>query len=496
MEQHTKKALNFTQKRLTCFFILVVGTAVFMNIYTVFFSSIYYLRYQSATRQIPVFRTYYETLKQSFQALDDYLVNEDHSDYTLSLQTLEESEKFLSSLLDDVHDAQISREVFDLMDMSSILKEKIISVGAAMDRYHQTGKIAFSTVTQQYQDVLSVHTAILDEYEPFLEMLLDHTETVYQEMQQKSFLGIAVFAVVFLASGMLMFSQIRYIHHSIAGPINELIHAAEQVWLGKFDCALISLKEQSADEGMLLLVKVFNKMVRQVKQQIETLKENARVQKQLQESRFKELQMQINPHFMFNTLNMISDFAYLENAEKTVVLLNKTAKMFRFSLDFSGKTVTLSREIAELHNYIYIQQQRFGKRIHFLLNIDENCPDLKLPALTLQPLVENAITHGVGMLTSNAEIKIETRYESASRTVSLIIQDNGEGMSPSALDHVLNQMYTYTTQNAKIGLGNVYLRLKMFFKDRVRMNIESTEGQGTAVTIEIQYKEEESICTD
>lgn len=100
------------------------------------------------------------------------------------------------------------------------------------------------------------------------------------------------------------------------------------------------------------------------------------------------------------------------------------------------------------------------------------------------------------MLTSNAQIRIETRYDPGSRTVSLIIQDNGEGMSPSSLNHVLHQMYTYTTQNAKIGLGNVYLRLKMFFKDQVCMNIESTAGQGTTVTIQIQYKEEKSVCID
>lgn len=489
MEQCTKRALNFTQKRLTCFFILVVGTAVLMNIYTVFFSSVYYLRYQSANRQIPVFRTYYSVLKHSLQSLDDYLVSEDISDYEISLEMLEESTESLFSLLDSIHDPLISREIFDLLDMSDILKNNIISVGSAMNLYHQTEKTTFSIVAQQYQEVQSISTAIFDEYEPFLEMLLNHTETIYQEMQNKSFLGIVVFIIVFIASGILMFSQIKYIHHSISGPINELIHAANQVQLGKFDSAIISLKECSTDEGMLLLIKVFNKMVRQVKEQIETLKENARVQKLLQESRFKELQMQINPHFMFNTLNMISDFAYLENAEKTVILLNKTAKMFRFSLDFSGKTVTLIREMEELHNYIYIQQQRFGKRIRFLIEQDQNCPDFKIPALILQPLVENCITHGVGMLTSNAEIRIKTTYDSNKHMVSLIVQDNGEGMNPSVLEHVLNQMHSYTIQNAKIGLGNVYLRLKIFFEDRVFMKIESAEGQGTTVTIEIQYQE-------
>lgn len=496
MEQAIQTKKNVTRRRLTYFFILVVGTAVLMNIYTVLYSGIYYFRYQSANRQIPVFRQYYSEIDQAVSSMDDYVVNEADRDYELAVAALKTAQESLSSLKSRVQDALITRELLDIEDMTAILEERMKDVNNAMVLYHTTGKEAFQDVTDSYENVMSVYRAIQDEYNPLSEMLLDSTEKIYQTMQKNSILGIGVFVTVFLVSGMLMFSQIKYIHRSISIPINELIRSAEEIQRGNFEGAVISLRENTIDEGMALLIRVFNKMTEQLKRQIETLQENARVQRQLQESRFKELQMQINPHFMFNTLNMIADFAYLENAGQTIVLLNKTAKIFRFSLDFSGKTVNLSREIEELKNYIYIQQQRFGKRIRFVFKIEEDVPDIKIPALILQPLVENSITHGVGMMTSNAEIAGELRHCQEEKKICIVIWDNGEGMSESKLEQVVSDMKSYSVQSAKIGLGNVYLRLKMFFKDCVMMEVKSTQGGGTAVAIEIAYDKEGKSCID
>ena len=427
----------------------------------------------------PVFRQYYSEIDQAVSSMDDYVVNEADRDYELAVAALKTAQESLSSLKSRVQDALITRELLDIEDMTAILEERMKDVSNAMVLYHTTGKEAFQDVTDSYENVMSVYRAIQDEYNPLSEMLLDSTEKIYQTMQKNSILGIGVFVTVFLVSGMLMFSQIKYIHRSISIPINELIRSAEEIQRGNFEGAVISLRENTIDEGMALLIRVFNKMTEQLKRQIETLQENARVQRQLQESRFKELQMQINPHFMFNTLNMIADFAYLENAGQTIVLLNKTAKIFRFSLDFSGKTVNLSREIEELKNYIYIQQQRFGKRIRFVFKIEEDVPDIKIPALILQPLVENSITHGVGMMTSNAEIAAELRHCQEEKKICIVIWDNGEGMSESKLEQVVSDMKSYSVQSAKIGLGNVYLRLKMFFKDCVMMEVKST-GRGNS----------------
>lgn len=496
MKQKENTKANFTQKRLTYFFILVVGTAVLMNIYTTLFSSIYYFRYQSANRQIPIFRDYYQSIDLALDNLNDYLVDEKASDYESALNYLDVSLNALDSLKSSINDNKITREILDLSYMTLILREQMLSMNEAMNLYHDEGKEAFSLPAEKYQNACTVYTAIQDEYLPLSERLFEYTEEVYMKMNKKYFLSILVLLLIFVVSALLMFHQIKYIHNSISEPIHHLIYAAEQVQLGNFDEAKILPNEHSMDEGMMLLIQVFNKMTDQVKLQIETLKENARVQKELQESRFKELQMQINPHFMFNTLNMISDFAYLENAEKTIVLLNKTAKMFRFSLDFSGKTVTLSKEFEELNNYLYIQQQRFGKRIRFHLNLDDSCPDIKVPALILQPLVENSITHGVGMLTENAKIFIQSINDAQNQTCYLIIQDNGEGMNENKRKQVEKEMLSYTIQNAKIGLGNVYMRLKMSFGDNVSMTLDSLEGQGTKITIKIHYDKEESICID
>ena len=110
--------------------------------------------------------------------------------------------------------------------------------------------------------------------------------------------------------------------------------------------------------------------------------------------------------------------------------------------------------------------------------------------------MENSITHGVGMLTANAEISIQSINDTKNQTCHLIIQDNGEGMSESKREQVEREMLSYTIQNAKIGLGNVYMRLKMSFGDNVSMTLDSLQGQATKITIKIHYDKEESICID
>lgn len=132
MEQAIQTKKNFTQKRLTYFFILAVGTAVLMNIYTALYSGIYYFRYQSANRQIPVFRQYYSEIDQVISSMDDYVVNETDSDYELAVATLETAQESLNSLKDSVEDALITRELLDLTDMTVILKKQMENVKDAM----------------------------------------------------------------------------------------------------------------------------------------------------------------------------------------------------------------------------------------------------------------------------------------------------------------------------------------------------------------------------
>lgn len=222
-----------------------------------------------------------------------------------------------------------------------------------------------------------------------------------------------------------------------------------QQQFGKRDMSRIEYVnlEQGAEEEMQTLIQVYNSMIHRIQVQIRTIQENASAQEKLKDqelenlkirnmlktSELKALQMQINPHFLFNTLNMISQTAYMEGAEQTITLLDSTARLLRYTLDYTDKSVTLSKELEILGHYVELQEYRFGERIRFEFDLDERFHDIHVPSLILQPLVENAVSHGVGMKLRDAVITIRTIYKPEENLGIVEIEDNGVGIGEDRL---------------------------------------------------------------
>lgn len=491
-----KKTAGFSQKRLTWFCILVVGTMILLIVYLMSFCCILFHRYQMANRQLLEFRDYYENASLFAAEIDAYTVEEE-TFYLENAETyFQEMQRCLGSIENGMKSGEVVRELLDLEQLTGRLQRQLGKIEDAMDRYHASGG-SFAAVSEEYAEFSAIYQVILDEEDPCNELLLDDIQDMYQDMNQKTFLAFAVLLAAIAVGGVLMFFQIKQIHFSFSEPMNQLIYGAEQVQCKSYEAAYIAVDETVADEGMFFLVQVFNQMVDCVASQIETLKENAKVERELQESRFVALQRQINPHFMFNTLNMLSNQAYLEDAPKTSALLTRTAKMFRFSLDFSGKMVMLDKELSELDNYIYIQKERFGSRIQFEVDIPKPLPDILIPALTIQPLVENAIIHGAGNHTEGAKISIRVEHRPEEKNCRIIVWDNGRGLSAQKLAQVEREMKAYTAQNgAQVGLGNVYMRLKLLWGNQMSMDLESACGEGFSVRITISYADGPCACQD
>lgn len=354
----------------------------------------------------------------------------------------------------------------------------------------------YGRIQEEYGQIEDIHEAIRERYLDINQLILQDIEGTHEAMEQRTRVYVAVFLIMFTAMCAGMFWQIQHISRSVSEPIGVLARKAELIREGKPE-AVLELPAPERSEGEISgLIQIFDKMAGQVKTQIETLEENARIRQELEESRFKELQMQINPHFLFNTLNMIAEKAYLEQADETVELLETAARMFRYSLDFSGKTVKLSQELEELGDYVFMQEQRFGSRITFVFELDEVFHDMTVPAMILQPLVENAIVHGTGMRTEDARIRIRTRWSEEEGSGYVVVEDNGEGMDGETLRAVRKSMEEYGGESPKIGLGNVYLRLKMFFGGRAAMTVESRAGEGTRVTLRLPREGKDEVCTD
>ena len=197
----------------------------------------------------------------------------------------------------------------------------------------------------------------------------------------------------------------------------------------------------------------------------------AKLEKALQAADFKLLQSQINPHFLFNTLNTIAQMAYIEGAEKAAGLVWNLSDLLRVTLRKPEELIPLSEEISLLQNYLQIQQARFGEKLQVEISMEPGLENALIPCMLLQPLIENAIVHGFEMNVRTGMIRL-TIVRRADR-LWCGITDNGLGFDSSASGG----------KPAGIGLSSVRSRLQYYFNDQFHFQIESQPGQGTAVQL-------------
>ena len=254
------------------------------------------------------------------------------------------------------------------------------------------------------------------------------------------------------------------------------------------------------DEISELVVK-FNQMVLQLNELTEQNVNNRLREQKLISMKTKAelamLQQQINPHFLYNTLEAINMRARQSGAEEVGTMVVSLAKLFRFSIN-RGKeddTVSLQEEIDHVQNYILIQSIRFKDKFTTHWELEPAALKASVMRFILQPLVENAIQHGINDYSSGGEISISAKYTGLA--LLLTVADNGIGMTAEQLERV-RQKLVNTDEGAEdseserqefktgVGLRNVYLRLKLFYSEKVDFQINSKEYEGTVITIQIR----------
>ncbi|MBE6064078.1 histidine kinase [Clostridium cochlearium] len=215
---------------------------------------------------------------------------------------------------------------------------------------------------------------------------------------------------------------------------------------------------------------------------LEQTKEKAKLEKLLKNTKIKALQSQINPHFLFNTLNTVARMALLENAPKTEQLIYALSDILRYSIKNSEDMVPLKTEINNIRKYLYIQHERFGNRINYDIQVDTNILNCKIPVMTLQPLVENSIIHGLEGKKEGGYVLIKGR-SLMERYIAIDIIDDGIGIEEDKLK-VINS--TINEDNSlELGISNVRDRLIYYFGHACKFTVNSILNQGTKITIEI-----------
>ncbi len=281
----------------------------------------------------------------------------------------------------------------------------------------------------------------------------------------------------------------------LTDPISRLAKYSNKVAKGELNFSIP--KVEPADE-LGILNNSFSDMLENIKDMLKKLEDKAELEKELamkeiemvkyqqalQEAELKSLQAQINPHFLFNTLNTLAQMAMLENADKTYDMLIKTSNYLRYCVQNINKLVTLSEEVENVKNYIFIHNIRFRNKINLEIDIEKEIEDAKIPSMILQPIVENSIVHGFAKKREGTIKIIAKRYYTSYVKIQII--DNGSGIDPEVLAEITKKSFVSKTSTG-IGIENITKRLEFFFGIKEPIFIESKRGIGTTVTITIPY---------
>lgn len=310
--------------------------------------------------------------------------------------------------------------------------------------------------------------------------------------QHRMYIALAVMLCVFVAVCILYIVRvIRGVSDSISrmmsgvNALEENIRTAEPI-------------EMHSNDEFEKLADAFNRMQGMLQRQMMQLEEdsdvrerlvkaeneNLRIYGELQKNHLAFLQSRINPHFLFNTLNMISAQAEIEGAQKSAELMEITASYLRYNLDNISKTVTLEKEVENLNDYIAIQKYRYDDRFLFEFRINPGTLALAMPCMVLQPLVENSIQHGIGMMTRGGKVTVGAIEKEG--YVELTVTDNGVGMTEQQIQAVEKNLQENNTASRHIGLRNIYRRLQLFYQDDVSMSFRA-ENPGLSIRIRVPY---------
>ena len=312
----------------------------------------------------------------------------------------------------------------------------------------------------------------------------------YNDMMQQTRNASILVANIFVVTALLLIGICFFITRKITDPILRINAAMRQMSEGDWP---EPVESRTFDE-MHSLVTGFNNMTESVKKlteiQIAEQEEKRHIETSMLQGKLDLLQSQINPHFIHNTLNTMKYMA-LKNDNKelyeTIVSFNN---LLRGSISSDSRFSTVTDEIGYLESYVHIQKKRYDEdRLIFNAWFDEEAADALLPRLILQPLVENALFHGILPTRRNGRIDVTIMAEDSELVVS--INDNGQGIDPEIREKLLDGTFYNTRGYNKIGLSNVMDRIKLYYPGTSKFYISSQPGCGTMIMFKIPYMSKE-----
>lgn len=499
MEQQKRGTHSLVRQIIAFFvvFLLVLLAELGLNRYQ---TQMVILPQQQRTQQIRVISQYLNCLEDSMRALGDY--RWDYGDTQSLIDQVTLSQKESAQLLERIDTSldSSSEELYLLANASATTYEtfsdlvtEILSL-VRQGQKTQAAELYYSKAepcggyTRQYTQQL-------------LERTIHDSQSAFDQLSRLSdrlirFQTMTFFLCMFSCFGMA--APLLTLLHSV----RQMAEASAAISRGQLDTPDI---DESRDDEIGKMARAFNEMKGSMRQQVRLLEEKNEMERALytkkkealeletlmEQEKLQKLRSQINPHFLFNTLNVILYTSQQEGAEQTHALIGSLGNLFRYSLASNASLVPLSREVRIVGEFYTLSRARFGDRIRLKWEV---CPDIDLtetlvPSFLIQPMVENAFRHGLAPKESGGTAVIS--IQPAGETLLVTISDDGVGMTEEALAQLQENLKSPPDTGNHIGLYNVAARLRLRGQG-FGLTIHSHLGEGTRVELRMPFILEES----
>ena len=311
------------------------------------------------------------------------------------------------------------------------------------------------------------------------------TDIIYNSV--KYIVGLTIAMIMIFGAAAIYISV--YLSKKFTNPITKMQESMKNVEEGDLSVSI----EPFGEDELADLAKSFNQMVKRIRFLINVVYEK---QVLLRKSEYKALEAQINPHFLYNSLDSIIWLLRMNKENEAILMLNNLIVLFRIALSKGNELIAVRKEIQHLESYLIIQSMRYSKKFHYILDIPEELLKYKTLKLLLQPLAENAIYHGLSEEKPKLMIEIKAMKEDGK--IIFLVKDNGAGIQPDKLDRLRKALQVevgsvpeMVNESESYGLRNVDGRIKAYFGNEYGLTINSSVNEGTSIRVMIPQTEGE-----
>ena len=445
-------------------FVMVVA------IFVVLFS--YITRYEAILHNVTTASEFNQDFKESIDLKMYYYVVDSHYSEGLPIEEVKAAQDLANSLLETTTQKESWKAINGVLNLCINLESKIYQIEET-ERYDdrqlqlENNIYVLTKLIQEYMYTYLYHEA----------SLLDSLQT---EMTRSLYFEVALILAAVVGLLFIMVHQLLRLGQAITGPISNLCTRVQAISEGDLT---VKTPIQAQEYEIQTLSDGFENMVERLNQQIE---QNRQEQISLRSAELALLQAQINPHFLYNTLDAIVWLIEMEKNEQAVEMVTSLSGFFRSSLSNGRDIITLREEEQHVRSYLEIQKVRYKDILDYQIDMEPSLAQYEIPKLTLQPLVENALYHGIKLKRGQGHIVVTGRE--LEQEICLTVEDDGAGMTPERLEQVCRGLKKSRCADEPVigfGVATVHERLQLLFGPEYGLRVSSESGQGTRVEVRI-----------